>query len=107
MAHILLALLRAQTRALNQGGHMKASACLLVALAMSASAFSQTSAPAAPTLTAGADFKGLRFDWDEVSGATSYRLEYRAHRTGAFVQQGEDFQATSTSTHFSFPLHLF
>jgi hypothetical protein len=74
---------------------------------MSVSAFGQTSAPAAPTLTAGAEIKGLRFDWDTVPGATWYQFEYRAHQTGAFVQQGDDFPATATSTHFSFPLHLF
>jgi hypothetical protein len=74
---------------------------------MSVSAFSQTSAPAAPTLTAGAEFKGLRLDWDTVPGATWYQLEYRAHQTGAFVQPGDDFPATATSTHFSFPLHLY
>src|SRR3954471_803750 len=86
---------------------MKTSVVVLIALGMSASAFSQTSAPAAPTLTAGAEVKGLRLDWDKVPGATWYQLEYRAHQTGAFVQQGDDFPATATSTHFSFPLHLY
>ncbi len=86
---------------------MKTSVLVLVALAVSASAFSQTSAPAAPTLTAGAEHKGLRFDWTQVPGATWYQLEYRAHQTGPFVQQGDDFPATATSTRFSFGLHLF
>jgi hypothetical protein len=86
---------------------MKIPAALLIALAMSASALSQTSVPAAPALTAGAEFKGLRFDWDTVPGASWYQFEYRAHQTGNFVQQGDDFPATATSTHFSFPLHLF
>src|SRR3954471_3578 len=86
---------------------MKTPACLLVALPMSVSAFCQTAAPAAPTLTAGAEFKGLRLDWDAVPGATWYQLEYRAHQSGPFVQQGDDFPATATSTRFSFPLHLF
>jgi hypothetical protein len=86
---------------------MKALTFCAVALAMSVSTFAQTSPPAAPSLTAGAEFKGLRFDWDTVPGATWYQLEYRAHQTGAFVQQGDDFAATATSTHFSFPLHLF
>jgi hypothetical protein len=86
---------------------MKTSTVCVIALAMSVSAFSQTSMPAAPTLTAGAEFKGLRFDWDAVPGATRYQLEYRAHQTGDFIQQGDDFPATATSTHFSFPLHLF
>jgi hypothetical protein len=86
---------------------MKIAAFCAIALAMSASAFSQTSPPAAPTLTAGAEFKGLRLDWDTVPGATWYQLEYRAHQTGAFVQQGSNFPATATSTRFSFPLHLY
>jgi hypothetical protein len=86
---------------------MKILTGVALALAMSASAFSQTSPPAAPSLTAGAEFKGLRFDWDAVPGATWYQFEYRAHQTGAFVQQGDDFPATATSTRFSFPLHLF
>ena len=86
---------------------MKVSVVALITLAMSASAFSQTSAPAAPTLTAGAEIKGLRFDWDKVPGATWYQLEYRAHQTGSFSQQGDDFPATTTHTRFSFPLHLF
>lgn len=84
---------------------MKTSVFFVIALAMSASAFSQT-APAAPTLTAGAEFKGLRFDWDAVPGATWYQLEYRAHENGPFVQQGDDFPAAATSTHFSLPVHL-
>ena len=86
---------------------MKTPALVAIALAMSVSAFAQTSPPAAPTLTAGAEFKGLRLDWDTVPGATWYQLEYRAHESGPFVQQGDDFPATATSTHFSFPLHLF
>jgi hypothetical protein len=86
---------------------MKTPAFLFIALAMSASAFSQTSVPAAPTLTAGAEFKGLRFDWDTVAGATWYQLEYRAHQTSDFVQLGDDYPATATSTHFSFPVHLY
>jgi len=41
---------------------MKTSTFVVIAWAMSSSAFAQTPAPAAPTLTAGAEFKGLRFD---------------------------------------------
>src|SRR5688500_17503882 len=85
----------------------KILAAWAVALAVSVSAFSQTSIPPAPTLTAGAGFKGLRFDWNSVPRATWYQFEYRAHQTGPFVQQGDDFPATATSTRFSFPLHLF
>jgi hypothetical protein len=86
---------------------MKLPLLCAVALLASAPAFSQTSPPATPQLTAGAEFKGLRFDWGPVAGATSYQLEYRAHRTGAFVPQGGALQASTTSTHFTFPLHLF
>jgi len=86
---------------------MKTPVFYLVALAMSASAFSQTSVPAAPTLTAGAEFKGLRFDWNPVPGATRYELEYRAHQNSSFVQQGDDLAATATSTRFTFALHLY
>jgi len=86
---------------------MKIAAFFGIALAMSASAFAQTSPPPAPTLTAGAEFKGLRLDWDTVPGAAWYQLEYRAHQTGSFVKQGSDYPATATSTHFSFPLHLY
>lgn len=79
----------------------------LVALAISAPAYTQTSPPAAPALTAGAEFKGLRFDWDTVPGASWYQLEYRAHQTGPFVQLGSNYPATATSTAFRLPLHLF
>src|SRR5690349_3608476 len=84
----------------------KIPALCAVTLAFSVSAFGQTSSPPTPTLTVGAQFKGLRFDWDGVPGATYYQLEYRAHQTGPFVKQRE-FPATQTSTSFSFPLHLY
>src|SRR5690349_9076032 len=77
-----------------------------LALAMSASAFAQT-APAAPALTAGAEFKGLRFDWDPVPGATWYELEYKANQNAAFVQKGSNLAASTTSYQYRFPLHLF
>ena len=86
---------------------MKIPAFFAAALAMSVSAFSQTSLPAAPALTAGAEFKGLRFDWDTVPGATWYQLEYRANQSGSFVQVGGDLPARATSTGLSFPLHLY
>ena len=79
---------------------------LCAVLAASAPVWAQTPVPAAPTLTASAAFKGLRFDWAPVAGATSYQLEYRAHRTGAFNLKAS-FTASTTSTAWSFPLHLF
>jgi hypothetical protein len=75
-------------------------------LAASAPAFTQSSIPAAPTLTASAAFKGLRFKWVPVANATSYQLEYRAHQTGTFDKVAT-FTASTTSTGSSFPLHLF
>jgi hypothetical protein len=79
---------------------------LCAVLAVSAPAFAQTSIPAAPTLTASAAFKGLRFDWAPVAGATSYQLEYRANQKSTFNLKSS-FTASTTSTSFSFPLHLF
>jgi len=79
---------------------------LCAVLAVSAPVFAQTSVPAAPRLTASAAFKGLRFTWAPVAGATSYQLEYRAHQTGTFNLKSS-FTASTTSTAFSFPVHLF
>src|SRR5689334_11541036 len=98
---------RACQRVSSRDIPMKVSAFCVIALAMTVSAFGQTAAPPAPTLTAGAEFKGLRFDWDTVPGATWYQLELRAHQTGSFVQQGDDYPATATSTRFTFALHFF
>lgn len=86
---------------------MKILSFCVAALAASAPSFTQTAVPATPSLTAGADFKGLQFDWDPTARASWYQLELRAHRTGDFVQQGDDFPASITSTHFTLPLHLF
>jgi hypothetical protein len=77
------------------------------ALAMTAPAYTQTAPPAAPSVTAGAEFKGLRFDWSPVPGASWYQFEYRAHATSAFAQQGANLPASATSTRLRLPLHLF
>jgi hypothetical protein len=77
-----------------------------LALAMSATAFAQTT-PAAPGLTAGAEFKGLRFDWDPVPGATWYELEYKANQGADFVKKGSNLAGSATSYQYRFPLHLF
>ena len=76
------------------------------ALAMTAPAYTQTTLPEAPSVTAGAEFKGLRFDWEPVPGAASYQLEYRAHQTGPFVVQ-HTVPASATSIRYRLPLHLF
>jgi hypothetical protein len=86
---------------------MKIPTFLAIALATSISAFAQASPPPAPTLTAGADFKGLRFDWDPVPGASWYQLELLSNRTGAYVQQGGNYSASATSARITFALHLF
>src|SRR3569832_623701 len=83
------------------------SLLLCAVLLTAAPAFSQTTVPATPTLHANPDFKGLQFDWAPAAGASWYQLEYRAHQTGSFSQQGDDFPATATHARFSFPLHLF
>ncbi len=79
----------------------------LVAMAAAASALAQTTAPATPSLTVGAEVKGLRFDWEPVAGASWYQLEYKSHKNAEFAQQGFDFDASITTTHFRFPLHLY
>jgi hypothetical protein len=79
----------------------------LIAAAFAAPVSAQTTPPAAPSVTAGAEFKGLRFDWDSVPGTGWYQFEYRAHQAGAFVQQGANLPATATSTRLRLPLHLF
>jgi len=77
------------------------------ALAMAVPAYTQASPPAAPSVTAGAEFKGLRFDWEPVPGASWYRFEYRAHKNSSFVQSGANYSASTTYVHFQLPLHLF
>jgi hypothetical protein len=77
-----------------------------VALAMTAPAYTQTTPPSAPSVTAGAEFKGLRFDWDPVQGAGSYQLEYRAHEHSGWAAQLA-LPASATHVRFRLPLHLF
>ena len=77
-----------------------------VALVMASPVYAQT-IPQAPELTAGAEFKGLRFDWEPVAGATWYELEYKANQNVAFVKKGSNLAASVTSYRFRFPLHLF
>ncbi|HEX6397769.1 MAG TPA: hypothetical protein VFZ95_10115, partial [Steroidobacteraceae bacterium] len=86
---------------------MKTFYFCMVAMAAAAASVAQTAAPDTPTLTAGAIVKGLRFDWEPVAGASVYRLEYSAHKNAAFVQHGYDIDASITTTHYRFPLHLY
>ena len=57
---------------------MKTLSFCLVAIAAGASSFAQTTVPATPSLTVGAEIKGFRFDWEPVAGASWYELEYQA-----------------------------
>jgi hypothetical protein len=86
---------------------MKALYFCLVALAAGASSFAQATAPATPSLTVGAEMKGLRFDWEPVAGASWYELEYQPHGNAQFVQHGFDYDASVTTTTFRYPLHLY
>jgi hypothetical protein len=86
---------------------MKTLYFCLVAMAAGASSSAQTAAPAAPSLTIGAEIKGLRFDWEPVAGASWYQLEIKVHEDAEFVQYGYDFDASVTTTLYHFPLHLY
>lgn len=50
-----------------------------VAVAMTAPAYTQTTAPTAPSVTAGAEFKGLRFDWEAVPATSWYQTLLIGH----------------------------
>jgi hypothetical protein len=77
-----------------------------IALVMTSPLYAQT-IPQPPQLTAGAEFKGLRFDWEPVAGATWYELEYKANQGAVFVKKGSNLPASATSYRYRFPLHLF
>ncbi len=85
---------------------MKTFFFCLVAMAAGASSLAQTSVPAAPSLTVGAEIKGLRFDWEPVAGATRYELEYKAYENSEFVHRWT-VDAPATMIMFRIPLHLY
>jgi hypothetical protein len=87
-------------------GPMRNLIICATALVMTSPLYAQT-IPQAPQLTAGAEFKGLRFDWEPVAGATWYELEYKANQSAAFVKKGSNLPASATSYEYRFPLHLF
>ena len=62
-----------------------AGSLLLVHLPLHA----QTSRPAAPVVTAGANLKEINFDWDPVPGAHTYWLLERKKPGEAFTRIGE------------------
>src|SRR5436190_8525617 len=86
---------------------MKIFGFCLVAIAAGAPSFAQTIPPATPSLTAGAEIKGLRFDWEPVAGASWYELEYKPNQVAPFVQHSVYLDASITTTKFRLPLHLF
>ncbi len=86
---------------------MKTLFSCLVALAASASAIAQTTVPATPSLTIGAEIKALRFDWEPVARASWYQLEYSAHRGFPFDQRGDDIPGAVTTARQRLPLHLY
>ena len=63
-----------------------------------APSFSQSVAPGIPSLTIGAEMKGLRFDWEPVEGASWYQLEIKANENAEFVQHGDDIDASTLFT---------
>jgi hypothetical protein len=86
---------------------MKTIYFCLVAMAAGITSLAQTAVPDTPTLTVGAIVKGLQFDWEPVAGASWYQLEYQAHKNAPFVQHDYDMDASITTTHYRFPLHLY
>jgi hypothetical protein len=86
---------------------MRSFLLCLIFVGVTAPAYTQTTPPAAPSVTAGADFKGLRFDWETVPGAAWYQFEKLVRQTGNFVQDGPNYPATRTTIRFRVPVHLF
>jgi hypothetical protein len=86
---------------------MKALYFCLVAMAAGSFSFAQTTVPATPSLTVGAELKGLQFDWDPVAGATWYEVQYQANTSREFTQLYYDFDSSVTTWLYHFPLHLY
>src|SRR5262245_33695914 len=86
---------------------MKTYFFCLVAMAAGASSFAQTTLPDTPSVTVGAELKGLRFDWEPVAGASWYEVQYQANDKREFTQVYYDFDASVTSWLYHFPLHLY
>lgn len=61
--------------------------------------------PAAPAVTAGADFKVLRFDWDPVPQSSYYELWFKSGSGSAFVKFG-DIPSSRTQTSNNISAHL-
>jgi len=62
--------------------------------------------PAAPVMTVDADIKQLIFSWDEVAGATHYRLMENPDGHSGFTQAGEDILAGTVTVTKHIAVHL-
>src|SRR5690349_2365955 len=67
----------------------------------------QTSPPAAPVVTAGANLKELTFDWDLVPGAHTYWLMERQNPGEAFTPIGDRIPGYRTRATVFVAAHLF
>lgn len=67
----------------------------------------QTSPPAAPVVTAGANLKELTFDWDPVPGAYTYWLLERKNPGEAFTRIGDRIPRLRTRAAVFVASHLF
>ena len=59
---------------------------IFLAIAMLTAGAAMAAPPAAPAVTAGADYKVLRFDWDPVPQSSYYELWFKADAGSAFVK---------------------
>jgi FG-GAP repeat len=78
----------------------------LLLLAASGGASGQTSPPAAPQVTTGADLKQLIFDWDPVPGATYYQLLEKTWTSSSFEVVRDDIAAPKTRVRLNIASHL-
>jgi len=89
---------------------MRISACGLLAgllLLVHLPVHAETSPPAAPIVTAGANLKELTFDWDPVPGAHTYWLLERKNPGEAFTRIGDRIPGYRTRAAVFVAAHLF
>jgi trimeric autotransporter adhesin len=67
----------------------------------------QTSRPAAPVVTAGANLKEITFDWDPVPGAYTYRLYEKKTAWAEFTPVGDRIPGSRTRAGVFVAAHLF
>jgi trimeric autotransporter adhesin len=78
---------------------------IFLATAMLAGSVAMAAPPAAPSVTAGADYKVLRFDWDPVPQSNYYELWFKADAGSSFVKFGE-IPGSRTRTSNNVSAHL-